>query len=220
MLKKTISEVPEVDRLHEKYGGRGDDEPVSIANERVKDSTENWSQRVKEFALEHEADLVGITRLDPDWLFEGYDLQSPWVVVLAVAMDQERLAEVWPKHSSVIEVMMQYNRGVRAAKALTNFIRGQGYDAESHGGPISGPFTMIPAAQAAGLGELGKHGSIINRAYGSSFRLAAVTTDLPLIADKSDKFGAEEFCVSCQVCVRACPPDAIGHDKQLVRGAR
>ena len=79
---------------------------------------------------------------------------------------------------------------------------------------------MIPPALAAGLGELGKHGSIINRAYGSSFRLAAVTTNLPLISDVPDNFGADEFCASCRVCARACPPDAIGHDKQWVRGAQ
>ena len=77
---------------------------------------------------------------------------------------------------------------------------------------------MIPAALACGFGELGKHGSIINRQYGSSFRLAAVTTSLPLIADAPDSFGADDFCTSCQVCARACPPQAIAHDKQTVRG--
>ena len=40
---------------------------------------------------------------------------------------------------------------------------------------------MIPHAIECGFGELGKHGSIINKEYGSSFRLAAVLTDVPLI---------------------------------------
>ena len=218
MLNKTTTEVPEIDALGEKFGGRGPDDAAAIADERTADSPESWSRRVKEFATAHEADLVAIARFDAGWLFEGYEMAAPWVVVLAVAMDQARLAEVWPDHGSVIEVMAQYNRGVRAAKAVAGFIRGHGYEARGHGGPIAGPFALIPAALAAGLGELGKHGSIINRQFGSSFRLAAVTTDLALVADAPEVFGADDFCASCQVCARACPPDAITHDKQWVRG--
>ena len=52
---------------------------------------------------------------------------------------------------------------------------------------------MIPPAIAAGFGELGKHGSMINRTYGSSFRLSAVTTDMPLLSDAPDMFGADDF---------------------------
>ena len=40
-----------------------------------------------------------------------------------------------------------------------------------------------------GLGEPGKHGSIINRKYGSSFRLSMMTTDFPLVPDKLDNLG-------------------------------
>ena len=36
--------------------------------------------------------------------------------------------------------------------------------------------------------------------------------------DAPDIFGADLFCQSCQVCTRACPPDAIAPDKQTVRG--
>jgi ferredoxin len=220
MLRKCTTEVPETDNLDEKFGGRGPKEPAAIAACRTEDSAESWARRVKAFALENESDLVGIARFDPNWVFEGYETSPLWVVVLGIAMDQPRLADVWPGHGSVIEVMRQYNRGVRAAKALADFIRGHGYDAEGHGGPIAGPFTMVPAALAAGFGELGKHGSIINRSYGSSFRLAAVTTDMPLIADAPDRFGADDFCASCRVCARACPVDAIAHEKQTVRGVR
>lgn len=77
---------------------------------------------------------------------------------------------------------------------------------------------MIPAAVEAGLGELGKHGSIINRQLGSSFRLAIVLTDLPLTPTTRDVFGADDFCHGCRVCAEACPPDAIDHTEQVVRG--
>ncbi len=77
---------------------------------------------------------------------------------------------------------------------------------------------LIPAAIACGLGELGKHGSLINRHFGSGVRLAGVTTDMPLVATAPDEFGADEFCTNCQICTQACPPDAIASHKQMVRG--
>ena len=85
-------------------------------------------------------------------------------------------------------------------------------------GPNTDDVLMIPAAIEAGLGELGKHGSIINRELGSNFRLSMVTTDLPVTPDKPDVFGADVFCESCQLCSSACPPDAIFREKQMVRG--
>jgi epoxyqueuosine reductase QueG len=77
---------------------------------------------------------------------------------------------------------------------------------------------LAPAAIAAGLGELGKHGSIINRQLGSNFRLAVVLPDLPRVADDADDVGADDFCRLCQSCAKACPPAAIQDEKQLVRG--
>ncbi|HUT51675.1 MAG TPA: 4Fe-4S dicluster domain-containing protein [Alphaproteobacteria bacterium] len=220
MLERTSREQPSVDRLHEKFGGRGPAEPAPLAQSRIENTPKDWTAQVKAFAVTNEADLVGIARIDPNWVFEGYELSHKWIIVLGITMDQLRLAAVWPEAASVEEVMAGYNRGDRAAKALADHIRGQGWEAEGHGGPIAGPLTMIPAALACGFGELGKHGSIINRTYGSSFRLAAVTTSLPLVADAPDIFGADDFCASCQVCARACPPQAIAHDKQTVRGTR
>ena len=85
-------------------------------------------------------------------------------------------------------------------------------------GPFASALNMIPAALAAGMGELGEHGSIINDQYGSNFRLSAVTTDMPLIADQPVDIGVEDFCLNYQLCTNACPPDAISNDKQMVRG--
>jgi len=192
--------------------------PVPIAPVRREDTPARWAARVKAFALAHEADLVGIARLDPLWLFEGAKVHGSNVIVLGVEMAHAELAKA-PSVESPAEVARQYNRGTRAAKALANFVREQGYDAEGHGGPGAGPLQLVPAAIAAGFGQLGKHGSIINGRYGSSFRLAGVLTDLPLEPDAPVDIGAEDFCASCQVCSNACPPAAIADTKQWVRGA-
>jgi epoxyqueuosine reductase QueG len=117
-----------------------------------------------------------------------------------------------------VEVARQYNRGSRAVSKLRNFVLQQGYPAEAHPGPMAHAINMIPAAIDCGLGELGKHGSLIHRELGASFRLAALTTDLPLAADSPDVFGVDDVCHRCQACERACPPDAIYSEKQMVRG--
>ncbi|MDP6429885.1 MAG: 4Fe-4S dicluster domain-containing protein [Rhodospirillales bacterium] len=178
---------------------------------------EEASAKVKEAALMRESDIVGIARLNQDWVFEGYEAPYEWIVVLGVAMDWQCLKTA-PSHKSQIEVQNQYGRGTRAAYKLAAWMREQGWDAHPHGGPLAGPVLMIPAAIEAGLGELGKHGSMINRRFGSSFRLASVMTDMPLQADGLDAFGADDFCANCKVCTNICPVDAITSEKQTVRG--
>jgi epoxyqueuosine reductase len=203
-------------------GDRGPRRPDPIAAARAAGTPAEWTERLKRFALDHEADLVGVTALDPLWIYEGYDVPShPHVVVFGIVMDHAQLSQApatEEKPAGALEVAVQYNRGARVAMNVANWIRAQGYDATPHQGPWAGSLSMLPAALACGFGELGKHGSIINRTYGSSFRLAAVTTDMPLAGDAPDAFGADDFCVNCQVCADACPPDAIFRTKQTVRG--
>ena len=210
---------PALKDFHLKYGGRGARQAPPKPAAPSPGAPAEWTARVKAHALANEADLVGVAAMKPEWIFEGYEAPEPWIVVVGVAMDHAALAKA-PEIEAAVEVMAQYNRGTRAARAVANFIQGHGYHARPHGGPTAGPVTLIPPAIEAGLGELGKHGSMINREHGSSFRLAGVLTDLPLVADRPDVFGADDFCVSCQVCTAACPPDAIHRERQWVRGTQ
>jgi len=188
-----------------------------IADIAVEHSAEEWSRGIKAAALAAGADAVGITRLQPQWVFDGHDVTQQWVIILAVAHDWDALRTA-PAETAAAEVIRQYGRGIRVAKETAAYIRNLGHDAVPHGGPMAYPMLLVPAAIAAGLGELGKHGSLINRELGSNLRLACVLTDVPLVADAVDDFGADDFCESCQACVNACPPDAIHTEKQLVRG--
>ena len=214
---RQFDDKPDLKDFDKKYGGRGSREASPKPDRPVADTPENWATRVREFALGNEADLVGIARIEPEWVFEGYAVDLPSIVVIGVAMDHAKLATA-PNIESPIEVMRQYNRGTRAARALANFIQSQGFAARPHGGPMAGPILLIPPAIACGMGELGKHGSLISPIYGSSFRLAGVMTDLPMVADAPKVFGADDFCTNCQICTSACPPDAIFREKQRVRG--
>ncbi|NYF90218.1 reductive dehalogenase domain-containing protein [Tunturiibacter empetritectus] len=159
--------------------------------------------------------------MDPLYVFEGYTIEEPWVIVLALAHNYERLRQVPSDETNgigVSDVGDQYARGTRASYALANWIRSQGYDAHAYPGPMADALLLVPPAIASGLGELGKHGSLISPQFGAGVRLAGVTTDMPLVATDPIRFGADDFCQSCQACTRACPPSAILEQKQMVRG--
>jgi epoxyqueuosine reductase len=139
------------------------------------------------------------------------------MVLIALRHEYEALRSA-PSTRALVEVTRQYARGIRVAKGVANWVRGHGFDALPYGGPMAGSFLLVPAAIEAGLGELGKHGSLIHRAFGSNFRLACVLTDVALVSDRRDAFGADDFCAHCRICSDACPPDAIAADKTTVRG--
>jgi Pyruvate/2-oxoacid:ferredoxin oxidoreductase delta subunit len=196
-------------------------ELVPVAAVRNEARAEQRANEIKSFALAHEADDAGIAPMNPLYVFEGYTVNEPWIIVLALAHNYERLKEVPSDETNgvgVVDVGDQYARGTRSSYALANWIRAQGYNASPYPGPSAGALVLIPPAIAAGLGELGKHGSLISRKFGSGVRLAGVTTDMPLVSSVPDRFGADEFCSTCQVCTNACPPGAIAEQKQLVRG--
>ena len=193
-----------------------------LSTKTITDTPENWTRKVKEFVLAVEGKLVGITALRSEWFYGNEDpVDFPWVVVIGAPMNYEKMLHVPPTiedPQASVEVGEIYNKVDRAAGKLADWIRARGWDAENQGGPNSGKMIMIPAALACGFGELGRHGSIINREYGSLIRLSCVRTSLPLLPDDADIFGADDFCTQCQVCTRACPVDAIEPEKQLVRG--
>ena len=224
-MTEQFNRVPVFRDVYARDGARGPRTLDAVASTRQEKSPLAWAGLAREFCLGHEGDLVGIAALRPEWLFEGRDPEKEyeWLVVIGVVMDYEKFAAAPSSDTetrSALEVSDKYNQGARAAASLSNWIRGQGFNARPHAGPWAGSITLTPAAIEAGLGELADHGNLINDRFGSCFRLAAVSTDMPLVADSPREFGVDDYCTRCQACNNACPAGAISTEKQWVRGVR
>lgn len=188
--------------------------PVNPVRTEIKDVAAA-TRLIKDMVLEMGADAVGIAEFDPRLTFEQAEqLDHRFVIVFAQTMKYDYMADIGPRSQD--EVHRVYYRlddlGVRLAHQIGAF----GYSARMQ--PNAGELPLVAYGQLAGLGELGKHGSLISPKLGSSFRLGAVSTDMPLVPDGQKDFGIDEICATCNVCARFCPGDAIKHEKKEVNG--
>jgi epoxyqueuosine reductase len=197
---------------------RRSDGPVA-RDRRPVDDPSAMTTEIKKLAQELGAGLVGVAPVTEDALYEGRDPGLRNAICLALPMSRGEMTFA-PQPRAAAEVMRTYRIAARVAIRLAERIRAMGWPARAYGNPNCTDILMIPLAIRAGIGELGKHGSMICREYGSNFRLAAVLTELPLAADAPVDIGVEDVCSLCRRCVDDCPPRAIFEEKQLVRGER
>ena len=183
----------------------------------LEQSPSAWTSSLDQFVDAGDCEMVGATEMKQEWVFEGQETTFKTVIMVGVHHDSEELKHA-PEFRAGIEVVRQYGRAAAAAKKITAWLMDQGWDAEAVTGPMAGKLVMIPPALECGFGELGKHGSLINPEFGSSFRLSAVLTNAPFASTKKRDFGIDEFCSKCRICEDACPPIAIEPDKKTVRG--
>ncbi len=110
---------------------------------------------------------------------------------------------------------LHYAKGAVIATQLTRFIANLGYRATAnHFRHYEN--LLVPLAVDAGLGELGRLGYLITKEYGPRIRLAAVTTDLPLVPDKPKDIGVLHFCAICKKCAVCCPSHSIAAGERTV----
>ena len=169
----------------------------------------------KRMAMALGVDAVGIAAIDPCLPFtQAGEFPHTVAIVYAEAMGYDVMADIGPR--SQAEVHRVYHHLDDVGVRIANQIAAHGYGARMQ--PNEGDVPLVALAWQAGLGELGKHGSLISPKLGSSFRLGAVTTDMPLAVDGPKDFGIDEVCMSCRMCTRYCPGDAIRPDKKTVNG--
>ncbi len=171
-------------------------------------------------ALKQGAVLAGITESREELFYkvrgrgerygESVDQFLPGLIVFAFEMDKDEIRFA-PEPRQSAEVVRTYLTAASVALSTARFIRSLGWEALVH---MDGESEVVlpPSAAAADLGEIGRHGLLVTKKYGSRIRLSAVTTNLPLPFDEPVRVvpkGLTDFCDSCGKCVSACPADAI-----------
>jgi reductive dehalogenase len=207
---------------------------AGFMNSRVNLSPEEATERIKGFARNIGADLVGITEINPFWIYSHrgmifnenwedwgrkIELEHKYAVVFATEMSFH-LTRTAPHTASAIEVHRNYALGAFISCQLAAFIANLGYSATAehfrHYDTL-----MVPLAVDAGLGEMSRMGYLITKPFGPRVRLAAVTTDLPLNTDKPLDLGVEDFCTHCKKCALTCPSGSIPiKDQTVVNGIK
>jgi reductive dehalogenase len=174
------------------------------------------TQVVKQAARSFGAALVGICKLDRNWIYthdrKGAPIKIPNhienAIVMAIEMDLEAL-QTTPAYPGAYATGNGYSRMAFAQACLAEFIRALGYTAIPAGNNVG---LSVPLAIDAGLGQYGRHGLLITPELGSNVRLCKVLTDLPLVSDSPIDFGALEFCRTCKTCAEECPAAAISFE--------
>jgi NAD-dependent dihydropyrimidine dehydrogenase PreA subunit len=184
-------------------------------NKRNVESLSDMTFEIKELAMKFGAGSVGISPMIKQALYKHGEINYTNAIVILYPMDGNEMKYVTTNRAGA-ETMRAYMEITKTAITLSEEIRAMGWRARAYceGADI----LHIPLAINAGLGELGKHGSLICREFGSSMRLATVLTDLPLNHDKPIDIAVDDLCIGCRRCTIDCPVDAISDGKKMVRG--
>lgn len=202
---------------------------------------EQMSMHIKDVAYYLRADEVGIGNM-PEYAYYSHKMQPsmigviagmvpkgtpfedvpyeeklPYVIVVAVEQHLETyLASTGYDGISDSQSFRSYHATANIALIIAQYIRGLGYHARAHHFGNYGA-VMAPCMIAAGMGELTRTGdTVAHPRMGYRNKVAAITTDLPLVPDKPIDFGMADFCRVCNKCADNCPAEAITHDKDMV----
>ena len=190
-------------------------------------NTHSLTVQLKEYALSHGVDLIGITSAKPFVIRDGTktiidpkelldDAQA--VIVTAIytnEVDNARLADKDNPRGRYAH--MDLVRGFTPietfyAETIKDFLERHGYET------VSNRDERIPnklAASRAGVGKYGKNAVIVTEAFGSYVMLVTLITNAPLEYDEYDVYASD--CGKCEICLKSCPTGAIYEPYKLNR---
>jgi len=191
------------------------DDPVNPKQYPVSDPAA-MSERIKQVARFYGADLVGITQINPLWVYSHFfdretgacgklEIPYQYALVLGIEMSWPEI-NTSPAWGASAATALAYSQMAELSAKLAKYIRMLGYPAVPSGNDTA---QSIPLAIDAGLGELGRLGLLLTPEFGPRQRLCKVLTNLPLATDQPIDFGIQRFCEGCFVCAKNCPPRAI-----------
>ncbi|WP_199533670.1 4Fe-4S dicluster domain-containing protein [Romboutsia maritimum] len=187
-------------------------------------NSKTMTKRIKGFAKQYGACIVGITRLQDYHIYthQGINeeiygkevkLNHKYAIVFGCELDKDMLNRS-PMICEIIETSTAYVNCSIIGMILSYYIRSLGYDARNH---IDSNYLVMPVliAKDAGLGDIGRNSILTNKEYGSRLKLGVVTTDLPLEEDEYVDFGLEDFCNLCKKCSFNCPSNSLNNDAKF-----
>ena len=155
------------------------------------------------------ASSVGYAQVPRHWIFRDKAILHTSAVLMTMEMDKPRI-ESAPSLDAMRAVLEIYRDLGRIANKGADYLRDRGYSAHA-GHPLMGLALYPPLAQMAGLGWTGANGLIITPEHGPRVRLAAIFTSIENLpfSTRNEHRWVEDYCHSCQICVRRCPVEAI-----------
>lgn len=209
--------------IPEFLGPYAEPEPES-ANPPCRLSPERATEIVKNYALHIGADMVGICKLNPHWVYShrgeifydrwedwGKEIDSealpPYAIVMLTEMDGDHVYGA-PHTPTVVESARCYSKGSYLSTLLARWFIHMGYRGIAQNSRRY-DIALPPLAVDAGLGEVGRLGYLIAPKFGARVRIFATLTDMALIPDKPISIGADTFCKHCKKCAESCPSKSI-----------
>ncbi|MDP2951934.1 MAG: 4Fe-4S double cluster binding domain-containing protein [Chloroflexota bacterium] len=184
-------------------------------------------EEIKAYAREQGADLVGVAAAatleaaPPGQRPSELLPRAQSVVVMALHVPRGAVASpnlrLYRYSTNVVEQTLS-----SIAHRMTYLLEEKGYQAIAVPPDVpldmQRPTGLVPdlshkkAAEAAGLGRMGRSTLLLTRRFGPRVRLISVVTEAPLEADPTAEM---DPCRDCFLCVQACPASALTQEGEI-----
>lgn len=171
--------------------------------------TTKFQSYITQTALEEGALVVGYTKVrrSQPVIILGFPFSDAWILNHPFYINRRFGEELWHQH--------------KVHEKLTTLLQKEGYHTKIKSS-LSVFGDIRPLAIAAGIGQWGKNGLVVNKTYGSKLLFSALFTDSPLIPineTEATKFEistelnplstSSDSCDNCDRCIQSCPGKAF-----------
>ncbi|MDI3517253.1 MAG: hypothetical protein PWP09_1319 [Thermotogota bacterium] len=175
-----------------------------------------WEE-LKDYAWKKHRAIVGFTELPQEYVFAGKAVPFRYALIFAQEMKREAIEKA-PKVDAGIEVIKVYNSLGIATNDIANWLRKSGVICMANH-PLGGLTDLVPLAEKAGLGAIGRHGLLITKEFGPRCRLSPIFLEQKLFeftdSNSKEYSWISKFCSNCGNCIKSCPTNAIYSERKL-----